>query len=298
MQIPFTCPHCGNHTQVDEKYAGTSGPCRSCGKTITVPGAAGPGPRTASGDSGAATAGISVAVIVIAVVAVPVVLAIVGILVALLLPAINAAREAARRNQCTNQLKHISVALRNYENVHKTFPPAYIADENGNPMHSWRVLILPYLEERALYEQYDFDEPWDSPTNRLVAMQMPATYRCPSGRGSEANETNYMLITGPQTAFQADQAPRTKDYRDGLSQTILVAEGNKTVGWTEPVDLDASKMTFTVNGGPEDIGSDHSGGMANVAFADGHVSALSEHTDPEIVRAMCTPSGGEVPQAW
>ena len=105
-----------------------------------------------------------------------------GILVALLLPAVQAAREAARRMQCTNNLKQIALAMHNYHDVHGSFPAAYIADENGRPMHSWRVALLPYLERSDLYNQYNFNEPWDSPGNLKVAEQLPQTYRCPRRR--------------------------------------------------------------------------------------------------------------------
>src|SRR5579872_1042254 len=83
-----------------------------------------------------------------------------GILAGFTLPAIQAAREAARRAQCANNLKMIGLALAQYESQYGRFPPAYIADADGKPMHSWRVLILPYLDEESLYSEYDFSEPW------------------------------------------------------------------------------------------------------------------------------------------
>ena len=109
-----------------------------------------------------------------------VVIAIIAILVALLLPAVQQAREAARRTQCKNNLKQIGIALHSYHDVYKTFPPAYIPDEDGKPMHSWRVLILPFIEQQALYEQYDFNEPWDGPNNSQLANVVISVYQCPS----------------------------------------------------------------------------------------------------------------------
>ncbi|MEZ6114117.1 MAG: DUF1559 domain-containing protein [Pirellulaceae bacterium] len=85
----------------------------------------------------------------------------------MLLPAVQTAREAARRSQCSSNLKQIELALHNYHDTFKSFPPAYIADANGRPMHSWRVLILPFMEQRELYDQCRFDEPWDGPNNQL-----------------------------------------------------------------------------------------------------------------------------------
>ena len=149
MPIQFSCPHCGAETNVTDEYAGQTGPCGQCGKTITIP-AAGGGPGRPYAPPARKTSGAPVLVIVLVAALVGVVLC-GGILTALLLPAIQAAREAARRASCSNNLKQINLALLNYENAHKCFPPAYIPDEDGTPMHSWRVLILPYLEQNALY---------------------------------------------------------------------------------------------------------------------------------------------------
>src|SRR5436190_7601184 len=89
------------------------------------------------------------------------VIGILGLLVALLLPAMRfGTREAARRMQCSNHLKQIGLALQNYHDEYKSLPPAYIADTEGKPMHSWRVLILPFMEQKPLYDKYDFNEPW------------------------------------------------------------------------------------------------------------------------------------------
>ena len=89
-----------------------------------------------------------------------------GLLLSLLMPAVQSARESSRRASCASNMKQIVLALLAYEADHGQFPPAYIADENGKPMHSWRVLILPYLAEKSIYDAYDFTEPWDGPNNR------------------------------------------------------------------------------------------------------------------------------------
>src|SRR5262245_18129478 len=119
---------------------------------------------------------------------------ILGLLVLLLLPlSRGGSREAARRMQCSNHLKQIGLALQNYHDVYGSLPPAYIADANGKPLHSWRVLILPFLGERNLYEAYQFDEPWNGPSNSKLAEQVPACYRCPSRSGKQPKlETSYV----------------------------------------------------------------------------------------------------------
>src|SRR5262245_52749889 len=113
-------------------------------------------------------------------------LVLVGILAlvaALLLPAPRQAREAARRMQCSNHLKEIGLALQNYHDVYQSFPPAYVANGEGRPMHSWRVLILPYLGHKALYDQYHFDEPWDGPNNSQLHKEKVSVFCCPSRPG-------------------------------------------------------------------------------------------------------------------
>ncbi len=108
-------------------------------------------------------------------------------LICLLLPGISFAREAARRAQCTNNIKQLAFALHNYHDAYGQFPPAFVPDQDGRPIHSWRVLILPFIEQQGLYQQYEFAEPWDGPNNRRLLSQIPSLYRCPSdvrtGRG-------------------------------------------------------------------------------------------------------------------
>ncbi|MBM4090163.1 MAG: DUF1559 domain-containing protein, partial [Planctomycetes bacterium] len=103
----------------------------------------------------------------------------IGILVALLLPAVQSAREAARRTSSSNNLKQIALAMHNYHDVYKKFPPRASLDANGKPLLSWRVHILPFVEEVALYEQFKLDEPWDSPHNSQLIDKMPRVYQNP-----------------------------------------------------------------------------------------------------------------------
>lgn len=287
MAIQFTCPQCSLQTVVDDQFAGQTGPCRQCGAMVTVPGPAAPA-------YGAPASRSSSAVIPIVVLGGALVGALVcgGVLLALLLPAVQAAREAARRSQCNNNLKQIGLAMQTYADVYKAFPPAYIADADGKPMHSWRVLILPYMEQQALYKRYRFDEPWDGPNNSRLAAEMPPAFRCPSDPVM-TNTTDYVVITGPGTMFDADKPANFASIKDGTSNTLMVVEStHAAIPWMEPRDLDASQMSFAVNAAGNEISSNHPG-AAMAVFADGHSSALSNNANPQTLRALVTPSGGE-----
>ena len=109
-----------------------------------------------------------------------VVIAIIGVLIVLLSPAVPSARGAAARMQCVNNMKQIAIAFSNYHDKYGTFPPAYTVDEGGRPLHSWRVLVLPYLENKELYEKIRLDEPWDSEHNRQFHSAAPKFFHCPS----------------------------------------------------------------------------------------------------------------------
>ena len=93
---------------------------------------------------------------------------------------VKQAREAAQRSTCKNNLKQIGLALHNYHDRYQSFPPAFVADENGKPMHSWRVLLLPYLDQADLYARYNFNEPWNGPNNLKLGDEIPEVYGCPN----------------------------------------------------------------------------------------------------------------------
>ena len=186
-----------------------------------------------------------------------VVIAIIGVLVALLLPAIQSAREAARRAQCSNQLKQLGLALHNYHDIHGTFPPSGIHNRDGHGASatssswgpSWLVMSLPFFEQEALYNQYDFSLPRarDGVNQTVVTVELP-NLRCPSDGGRKqpwSNSVgfargNYAANCGAGNAFsrsnfdlEHERGPfamarhygaALADILDGTSHTILLGE--------------------------------------------------------------------------
>jgi type II secretory pathway pseudopilin PulG len=220
----------------------------------------------------------------------------VGLLFALVFPAVSAARQSAQKSKSVDNMKLIAAAMRSYEADHGCFPPAYVADENGKPMHSWRVLLLPYLGYDHVHDQYDFNQPWDSPQNMNLRYMMPREYACPADVDARSNyETSYMVITGDKTMFPGKECTTRDDITDGLAYTILLAQTRSCgVCWLEPRDLDGDRMRFEINGreGVE-ISSVHLGG-AHVMTADGESHFLADDTPPDYVQAMTTIAGNEV----
>ncbi len=151
-------------------------------------------------------------------------------------PSMRYARPAAHRMQCANNIKQIGLALHNYHDVFKSFPPAVTFDAAGKPMHSWRVLILPWLEEQRLYDAYDMDEPWDGPNNAQLLDQIPRTFKCPAHDSPSNSDTTYCVVIGERTLFPPQGARSLRDIVDDTSNTVAVVEQSKGIPWMAPLD--------------------------------------------------------------
>jgi hypothetical protein len=130
---------------------------------------------------------------------------------------------------------HLAFALLDYEKEHGTLPPAATFSLDGKPLLSWRVLVLPYLGERELYQQFKLDEPWDSPHNIPLLRQMPQVFALPDEEESQV--TNYQVVVGSGAAFEGRKGIKLADFTDGLGQTLLVVQAADPVAWTMPADL-------------------------------------------------------------
>ncbi|MDE2507699.1 MAG: DUF1559 domain-containing protein, partial [Planctomycetota bacterium] len=152
--------------------------------------------------------------------------AIVVLLIALFLPAVRTSRSAARRAQCVNNMREIALALHNYELAYEALPPAYTADAHGRPLHSWRTLILPYLEQEELYRTIDLAKPWNDPANAAALGTSLAVYHCPESRAAP-NTTTYLAIAGPNDCLIPRTPRRLAEITDPRESTLMVIEAGE-----------------------------------------------------------------------
>ncbi len=212
-------------------------------------------------------------------------LVVVFVAIVLVLPPVSTA-PASRRTHCKNNLKQIALALHNYHDDYGCFPPAYIADQQGRPMHSWRTLLLPYLEFKPIYKQYRFDEPWNGPHNRKLAEMQIHLFQCPKAKHSDS-ETNYLVVVGPNTVFPGSKCVKISEITAGTTQTILLVEvDNSGIQWAEPRDLSEVEAIRGIN--PKSgigISSHHEGG-AQCSLVDGSIRFLPDDYPPDDLPAL------------
>ena len=216
---------------------------------------------------------------------------------ALFLPATQSARVAARRAQSTNNLKQIGLAMHNFHSSNDHFP-GDIRDKEGKPLLSWRVAILPFVEQQALFNEFHLDEPWDSPHNKALLERMPLLYSVPSGVAADPGKTFYRGFGGPHTLFDPAEKKGVaiQSVTDGTSNTIGVVEAKEAVPWTKP----DGEIPFDAMAKPEEaaallgqLGGHFAGGF-NALFLDGSVRFLKTSINPIVLRALITRDGGEV----
>jgi type II secretory pathway pseudopilin PulG len=217
--------------------------------------------------------------------------AIIGILVALLLPAVQAAREAARRNQSLNNLKQVVLASMNYYDKYGKNPPYATFSDDGKPLLSWRVHVLPFMGEEKLYNEFHLNEPWDSEHNRTLINRMPNTFQNPNL--AEPGQTNYLAVLGKECIFDGTEEGTTlRQITDGTSNTVmfLEADSSHAVPWTKPSDWNYDAKNFKVG-----LGGLRPGGWL-AAFADGSVRFVDnkmDQIDANAVKSLFTRAGGE-----
>ncbi|MBP3956575.1 DUF1559 domain-containing protein [Gemmata sp. G18] len=182
------------------------------------------------------------------------------------------------------------MAVANYTDANGHFPPAYTLGPDKKPWHSWRVLILPYIEQNGLFESYRFNEPWNGPNNSQLAFRIPKTLVFHDTK-LPTTTTNYLAVVGTNTMWPGTKGRKREEIKDDTSQTILIAENNGLgVHWMEPRDLTFDTMDFRVDT-PEGVSSWYK--KPGVVTTEGSILRLSKETTPEALRAALTVNGGE-----
>ena len=212
-------------------------------------------------------------------------------LIALLLPAIRRnPAAAAHRVQCANRIRNVGIALANYHHEFGRFPPAWTTDASGRRLHSWRTLILPFLDQQAIYDRIDLLKPWNAAQNLAAQESLPEDiFRC-SAVESEDAACQYLAVVDDSSCFPPVGASTLSDITDGTEQTILLVEvpSSEAVNWMRPTDLTLSRFLSIVSRGD----FNHPGGF-NIVRADGSVSFIRSDCSPDQLRNMVTISGGE-----
>lgn len=208
------------------------------------------------------------------------------------LPAINAIPRAERYMKCINNMKCIALAIHNFTDANGASPPAYTVDENGEPLHSWRVALLPYIGESGLYLRIRHDEPWDSEWNSQFHDQMPAIYACPSAP-LKSGLTTYAAVVDDEGALRptyhrvyGGSGVKPEEIADGAENTMFLVERRALVCWMDPTHETSLESLA------ETIGSGHAAGALAVMF-DGSVRRIERKIEPETLRSLATAAGGE-----
>ena len=183
----------------------------------------------------------------------------------------------------------LTMAMHNYHDTHGHLPPAVVYGENDRPLYSWRVLILPFLEQQGLYDQFKLDEPWDSPHNIQLLSKMPVVYEAPGSKRSKlpAYHTVCHVFFGKGAAFEGKKGLKFDDFPDGLSNTLLIVEAGEPVPWTKPEEIN-----FDPNEPVPELRCLFKDGF-RAGLGDGSVCWIRKNPDPEKLRAAITRNGNE-----
>jgi len=213
-------------------------------------------------------------------------------IVALLVAGVDKVREDVERSG--DAQVQIAIALHHYHSGHGRFPPAAVHGADGKPLYSWRVEILPYIEEEQLYKQFALDEPWDSPHNIKLLPRMPRTYAAPGRKALKMPpyRTVCHVFVGKGAAFEGRQGLNMEtDFPDGTTNTILLVDTGKPVPWTKPEDLE-----YDPDGPLPDLqGIFDDGFWACMVDGPNIRRWIKKGTSEATLRALITRNGGDRP---
>ena len=212
-----------------------------------------------------------------------------GMGVALMLPAVQGARDAARRSQDKNNLKQIGLAMHNYHELYSMLPPGGIVRDDGTEMMSWTASLLPFLDQAPLSQQINADFGWKSPQNQAAFLQTIPTLTNPGI--AEPTGPGISHYAGNSHLFQINKCWHFREITDGISTTIAV--GDVAAGfkqWGDPTNV--RDPGLGIGNTPDKFGSPYRGGT-HFLLMDGSVRFVSETVDPSLLKALATPNGGE-----
>jgi hypothetical protein len=197
-------------------------------------------------------------------------------------------QDAKARAISANNLKQMGLAMHNYNGTYGSLPPAVIRDTNGKPLFSWRVALLPFLEQGNVYNSFKRDEPWDSPHNKPLSEIAIKTFQLPGDDKTPANHTHYQVFTGAGTLFPPDQRISVGAIADGSSNTILIVVAEQAVPWAKPDDV-----PFDPSRPIRPLLSTYHRGAYLVLLADGSVRSLSRDVSEKTLKMAINPNDGE-----
>lgn len=200
------------------------------------------------------------------------------------------------RFESKNNLKQIGLAFHMYHDGSNSLPPGGTFDASGQPYHSWQTFLLPYVEQRPLYEQIALDQPWQDPRNaeplrtRLSVYTNPASAKSGTTRSDrQGYAASHYAANG--WAVGGRVALSFAEFRDGASYTLLAGEVvTNFKPWSDPTNWRDPQLGF--NKSPEGFGSPFRGGL-HFLLADGSVRFVRDDIDLQVLRALSTPFGGE-----
>ena len=225
------------------------------------------------------------------------------LLFGLAIPAVRMARDSARRTHCAMMLLQIGRGLECYHDVYDCFPPAFLPGQEGEPAHSWRVLLTPFCDCDPFYDIYDFGESWNGQGNRRLVEERAHSgyyFHCPADPPFDGT-ASYLAVVGEATAWPGPEPRRFGDFVRGMSHSILLVEQrNSGIHWMEPRDLEFDRLDLAVQGRSrkgssspgQAISSEHPKG-AHALFADGSLEFLAAETSPEVLKDMLVIGGEE-----